>query len=522
MADGPQEPTHGEWEQQQVGTLLGGRYELRRVLGSGGMGVVYLARDNRLPQDVAVKVLYPNLASDPTVRRRFDREASTVVGLDHPYIVEVTDTNHADDRTGLRYIVMKYIKGHRTLADELAAGPLSVERAVSVVGDVLEGLAHAHAAGVVHRDVKPANVMITTDGRAKVVDFGIALVASMTMSLSGSVRGTPHYMAPEQALNKTVDARADLYSTGCLLFRALTGRPPFVGETMAALLLKHRDERPPAPTTLRTDLPTTVNLIVAKAMAKQPDDRYQTADEFRIALASLMERAARPDQDGRHKQRRAVSHPVTSSPAESLEDPFVLVEPGTNRASPAVPSNDKTVHVDPSIARDGRTKVIPQPGPARDGNTKQMSPPTPSEGVDDVFSGPGQVIAEYPFAEPLIDVRPEVNSDQKSSKKPEGFIFGMIGVLAGKISTRSTRVRFDRPRVWLRTSIDRKPVPTWDAGDPVRHPVSDAVFRQSSISTLVTLPVYATMLLFLLSLGYFLSADWMDWLFLTAVTILAA
>ena len=288
-SDGP------SWCDEMVGTVLDGRYELVEVVGQGGMGAVFRAQDQRLKRVVAVKVMNPGL--DPQVAARFLAEAVRVAGLgEHPCLVTVHDS--VQDRSGKRYITMQYVEG-RTLADVLADGPLPVAEAVRVVGDVLSALAYAHAGGVVHRDIKPANVMVAADGQVKVVDFGIARhVDDTVMTPTGSWVGTPHYVAPEQVLNKPVDARADLYSTGCLLFRVLTGRPPFVGDNGLALAHAHVYDTPPRPTALRPDLPAAVDDIIAKALAKEPCDRYETAGGFRAALVGLMvgpDREQKPD-----------------------------------------------------------------------------------------------------------------------------------------------------------------------------------------------------------------------------------
>ena len=290
MADGAQQPAgrgRARWYDALVGEVLDGRYQLGKHVGHGGMGAVFQAWDLRLRRMVAVKVLDPGLVDDdPRALSRFRAEALLVAGLaDHPCLVEVYDTNDEDDQTGLCYIAMQFVAG-QTLDKVLAAGPLSVERAVRVVGDVLSALGHAHAGGVVHRDVKPGNVMVADDGRVKVVDFGIARAVDGTVTTK--VLGTPGYMAPEQALNKPVDARTDLYAAGCVLFAVLTGGPPFVGDSAVAVVVQHLSQPPPAPSGLRPGLPEGVDAVVARALAKEPDDRYQSAEEFRSALEALV------------------------------------------------------------------------------------------------------------------------------------------------------------------------------------------------------------------------------------------
>jgi len=268
-------------DQPTVGDVLAGRYELLTQVGHGGMGVVWRAYDQRLHRDVAVKVLFGNLAGDAAARDRFRREALTSGKLDHPCVVDVIDTNAADD-TGPRYIAMRYVEG-TSLDHMIAAGPLPVRQAVRIVADVASALAHAHAKGVVHRDIKPGNVMVTPDGQVKVVDFGIARVMS-SAALSHELLGTANYLAPERARGGHVDGRADIYSTGCMLFEALTGRPPFVSEDTFAVVTSHIEAVPPRPSMLRAGVPPALDAIVACTLAKDPADRFPTAADLRTAL----------------------------------------------------------------------------------------------------------------------------------------------------------------------------------------------------------------------------------------------
>ncbi|MEU9337771.1 protein kinase [Streptomyces sp. NPDC048290] len=268
------------------GGLVGdGRYRLTGRLGRGGMAEVFAAEDVRLGRTVAVKLLRSDLAEDPVSKARFTREAQSVAGLNHHAIVAVYDSG--EDMMGgqsVPYIVMELVEG-RTIRDLLlnaeAPGP---EQALIIVSGVLEALAYSHQHGIVHRDIKPANVIITDTGAVKVMDFGIARAlhgASTTMTQTGMVMGTPQYLSPEQALGKAVDHRSDLYATGCLLYELLALRPPFVGETPLSVVYQHVQDIPTPPSEVSDASPPELDGLAMRALAKEPDDRFQTAEEMR-------------------------------------------------------------------------------------------------------------------------------------------------------------------------------------------------------------------------------------------------
>ena len=265
-------------------TLLGGRYELGAPLGHGGMAEVLRGKDTRLGRDVAVKILRPDLAGDPSFLARFRREAQAAASLNHPNIVSVYDTG---EDGGTPFIVMEYVEG-RTLRDILRTqGRMLPQRALEIVADVCAAVEHAHQQGLVHRDIKPANVMINTGGTVKVMDFGIARAlsaSSSTMTQTAAVVGTAQYLSPEQARGEHVDARSDVYSTGCLLYELLTHQPPFTGDSPVAVAYQHVLEDPTLPSTLNPDIEPAVEAVVMKAMAKNPGNRYQTAAEMRDDL----------------------------------------------------------------------------------------------------------------------------------------------------------------------------------------------------------------------------------------------
>jgi eukaryotic-like serine/threonine-protein kinase len=279
--------------------LLGDRYELEGVVGRGGMAEVYRARDLRLDRTVAIKTLRTDLARDQTFQARFRREAQSAASLNNPTIVAVYDTGE-DMSTGVPvpFIVMEFVDG-RTVRDLLIEGHrLLPERTLEIVSGVLRALEYSHQAGIVHRDIKPGNVMVTRNGDIKVMDFGIARAmsdAQATMTQTAQVIGTAQYLSPEQARGERVDARSDLYSTGCLMYELLTGRPPFTGDSPVAIAYQHVRENPIPPSRLDPSLPPWADSIVLKAMAKSANDRYQSAAEMNADIqraASGMQVAA--------------------------------------------------------------------------------------------------------------------------------------------------------------------------------------------------------------------------------------
>ncbi|GHE03921.1 Stk1 family PASTA domain-containing Ser/Thr kinase [Streptomyces alanosinicus] len=272
---------------------LGGRYELGQVLGRGGMAEVYLAHDTRLGRTVAVKTLRADLARDPSFQARFRREAQSAASLNHPAIVAVYDTGEDYiDGVSIPYIVMEYVDGS-TLRELLHSGrKLLPERAMEMTVGILQGLEYAHRNGIVHRDIKPANVMLTRNGQVKVMDFGIARAmgdSGMTMTQTAAVIGTAQYLSPEQAKGEQVDARSDLYSTGCLLYELLTVRPPFVGDSPVAVAYQHVREEPQAPSVFDPEITPEMDAIVLKALVKDPNYRYQSADEMRADIEACLD-----------------------------------------------------------------------------------------------------------------------------------------------------------------------------------------------------------------------------------------
>jgi serine/threonine-protein kinase len=269
---------------------LSDRYELGEILGFGGMSEVHLARDTRLHRDVAIKVLRADLARDPSFYLRFRREAQNAAALNHPAIVAVYDTGEAETPTGpLPYIVMEYVEGV-TLRDIVHNdGPMESKRAIEVIADACQALNFSHQHGIIHRDVKPANIMISKTGAVKVMDFGIAraLADASSVTQTAAVIGTAQYLSPEQARGEKVDARSDVYSLGCVLYEILTGEPPFVGDSPVAVAYQHVREDPVPPSQKHAEISPELDAVVLKSLAKNPDNRYQTAAEMRADLVRV-------------------------------------------------------------------------------------------------------------------------------------------------------------------------------------------------------------------------------------------
>ncbi len=264
--------------------VLGDRYEIHRLIARGGMAQVYLARDRQLDRPVAVKELVPEFAADPAFVERFRREAQSAARLTHPNIVSVYDWGTQD---GTYFIVMEYVDGPSLSQLIRRDGALHPRRAAEIASEVAAALGFAHSQDVVHRDVKPGNVLLTSSGQAKVADFGIARAMSSAdgeLTQTGSVMGTATYFSPEQAQGLPVDARADLYSLGVVLYEMVTGRPPFSGDTPLAIAYKHVQDEPPRPSTVSPGVPIALEAVIVKLLSKQPADRYADANALRADL----------------------------------------------------------------------------------------------------------------------------------------------------------------------------------------------------------------------------------------------
>ncbi|WP_159624320.1 Stk1 family PASTA domain-containing Ser/Thr kinase [Actinomyces sp. zg296] len=310
--------------------ILAERYEIRDLIGRGGMAEVRLGYDRRLNRVIAIKLLRSDLASDSTFQTRFQREAQSAAALNHPSIVAVYDSGEetlvqpdGTSRT-VPYIVMEYVEGH-TVRELLGDGEaVPIPEAVEIVTGVLDALEYSHRAGIVHRDIKPGNIMITSTGAVKVMDFGIARAiedSAATVTQQHAVVGTAQYLSPEQARGEVVDTRSDLYSTGCLLYELLTGHPPFTGDSAVAIAYQHVREVPKPPSSIAADIPEAIDRVVLKALAKRRDDRYGDAAHMRTDLLAA-------------QQGNAVSAPATSTWASA---PTTTLPQQADAFSPARP-----------------------------------------------------------------------------------------------------------------------------------------------------------------------------------------
>jgi serine/threonine protein kinase len=278
-----------------IGETIAGRYELEELVGHGGMSSVYKARDSLLERNVALKILHEQYHSDEDFVERFKHEARSVAQLQHPNIVTVIDRGEEEGR---QYIVFEYIDGENLKEYVVRKGRLEVQDALEITVEVARGLAFAHGQGLVHRDVKPQNVLLNGDGRAKVTDFGIARTVDVEgMTQTGMVMGTSNYIAPEQASGKEVDAQTDVYSLGVVLYELLAGEVPFPGETFVAVAMKHVHEPPPNLLEKRGDVPPRVAAAIDRALEKDPGRRFPSMDAFAAELEACLADYARDGDD---------------------------------------------------------------------------------------------------------------------------------------------------------------------------------------------------------------------------------
>ncbi len=331
--DGPTSTSSVDMVRERLQRIIEGKYRIERLLGKGGMGQVFLAHDLTLEREVAIKVLPPDVSQDDQVVRRFQQEAKTAAKLDHPNIIPIY---RVESEGGLNYFVMKYISG-TSLEDLLdKKEPLPVPEIQRILWEAACALGHAHQRGVVHRDVKPANIMFDHDGRVMLTDFGIskALQAATGLTATGMIIGTPHYMAPEQGKGAPVDGRADQYSLGVVGYRMITAELPFSGDSVHTIIYKHIYEEPPLASAKRPDIPGSLTVAVSRALAKEPDQRFPTMEEFATAVWPEQPVAAPAKSRGAARPR---SRATADAPTEITGAPTTPISSAKSR-KPAPPA----------------------------------------------------------------------------------------------------------------------------------------------------------------------------------------
>ena len=417
---GPPTTSNVELLQERLQRLIEGRYRIERLLGKGGMGAVFLAHDLTLERDVAIKLLPPDVAQDDQIVRRFQQEAKTAAKLDHPNIIPIY---RVESEGGLNYFVMKYVSG-TSLEDLLERKEeLSVPEIQRILWEAACALGYAHQRGVVHRDVKPANIMFDHDGRAMLTDFGIskALQAATGFTATGMIIGTPHYMAPEQAKGQAVDGRADEYSLGVVGYRMITGELPFAGDSVHTILYKHIFEEAPRAASRRADVPEFLSATISRAMSKEPDHRYATMEEF--ASAVWPEQPVAPPHQGRPvvRQRHRVmtdapteitGAPTTPLPATRAKTPpkrsraglvigVVIVAAGVGGYLALQRGAEQPLRAAVDTVRVQDTVRVPAPASAPLSTTVQ--PKSPRRAALNVVSQGSLTIDASPFGEVYID-----------------------------------------------------------------------------------------------------------------------
>jgi serine/threonine-protein kinase len=315
-----------------IGTLFDGRYQIVRKLGAGGMADVYLAEDQELGRRVAIKILNDRHANDEQFVERFRREAKNAAALSHSNIVSIYDRGEAE---GTYYIAMEYLDGRSLKELLLSRGDAPIAVVVEYARQILSALRFAHRHGIVHRDIKPHNVLVDGEGRVKVTDFGIARAGTSQMTEAGSIVGTAQYLSPEQARGGDVDQRSDLYSLGVLMYEMLTGAVPFSGDTPVEIAMKHLSQTPEPPSTRRHDIPRELDMVVMRALAKDPDDRYQTAEEMEADL----DRVARGAGVARETEETAtqIMRAPRTMPGPLAPTAATMITPPRRAGAPAGP-----------------------------------------------------------------------------------------------------------------------------------------------------------------------------------------
>ena len=384
-----------------MNSLLGGRYQLGQMIGTGGMADVYIAQDQRLSREVAVKILRSDLAKDPNFVARFRKEAKAAAGLNHPAIVAVYDSGEEP----APYIVMELVSGH-TLRELIHQGEkLPLARALEIAEGILAGLEYSHRQQIVLRDVKPANVMITNNGDVKVMDFGIARAMDdlgATLTSTWNIVGTAQYLSPEQAVGEPADSRSDIYSTGCLLFELLTGQPPFSGETPVSIAYQHVSGEVPSARAIQPDLPADIDTILKVALSKKAEDSYQSAQAMLDDLVKVHQGQAVTTKVATKPfftRRTAIIYGGSFLAAIALSITGFLLS-GTNTSGPLIPNVVGLSEADARKLLDGyvitikraHDGTIPKDRIASQSPLATMRAPLGSSVVLTLSDGPGDAI----------------------------------------------------------------------------------------------------------------------------------
>jgi tRNA A-37 threonylcarbamoyl transferase component Bud32/tetratricopeptide (TPR) repeat protein len=405
-----------------------GKYDIQKPLGKGAMGMVYLAHDTVLERDVALKVMVAQIADDPELKTRFEREARAVAKMTHPNVVTVFDLGNHDD--GSPFIAMELLKGQDLQKAIRQPPPMTLERKVTIIVQVLAGLAHAHQAGIVHRDIKPANIFINQDGTVKIMDFGVARLTSASMTGTGNIVGTADYMSPEQVKGSRVDGRSDVFSVGCMLYELLTGRRPFHSENLMAIFYKITHEEPnfdlvPAGPEFDTLLP-----ILQKALDKDLERRYPTAYDFAMDLRGWLQAHA-TTASGEHALASLLDMEAPTHPPQPMTDPRGptmvdgTVDLGSSAAARARPATGS-----------GRTGAAVRP-PTGAGTVRPGTAATGSRGAPTVVDG-GTLAGTRPgtartTAPPVTVVRPQRIEPRRPAPAPSTgnpWLYVALGGLA--------------------------------------------------------------------------------------------
>lgn len=455
--------------------LVEGKYKVDRLLGKGGMGAVFLAHDLTLEREVAIKVLPPDISMDEHIVKRFQQEAKTAAKLDHTNIIPIY---RVESEGGLNYFVMKYIEG-TSLEDVLdQKQPLAIDYIQRVLWEAACALGHAHQRGVVHRDVKPANIMFDHDGRVMLTDFGIskALQAASGFTGTGMIIGTPHYMAPEQAKGGTVDGRADQYSLGVVAYRMITGELPYTGDSVHTILYKHIFEEVPRVSGKRAGTPEFLTAAVLRALAKEPDQRYPTMEEFATAVwpeqpvavpkkgaaAKAQRRPPPPRTASADAPTEVTNAPTTPIPRAGMRIPsakpkrsstgivvgaIVLVAVGVGgylalgrkTAPPAPPPQASVPPAPPPVATPVETVRVatPPPPPRRGGDTRRQTTPP----------------AAPPAAPAAAQGYISVNSNPPGNLFIDGRDLGSVPVIEQPVSAGRHTIRVERPGFKTKTEV---------------------------------------------------------------------